>query len=196
MDLSIEGGFSNLVLAAQGVFRATMEALAHPGQAQAIGTDAAPPAPLTPDLGAMALTLCDHDTLVWLDPELRKSQQVTAWLAFHCGAPITDHIGEAAFALVTDSTLMPRLESMGQGTDEYPDRSTTVILAAGDAETAVKLKGPGINGDLRALLPLPNGDFLAQWADNRECFPRGIDLLLVRNGTVTGLPRTTRIDEA
>jgi alpha-D-ribose 1-methylphosphonate 5-triphosphate synthase subunit PhnH len=196
MDLSIEGGFSDLVLGAQGVFRATMDALARPGQPQGIGTDAAPPAPLTPELGAVALTLCDHDTLVWLDPALRASEAVTAWLAFHCGAPVTDNIAEAAFALVTDSKLMPRLETMAQGTDEYPDRSTTVVLAAGLAETAVVLKGPGINGELRTILPLPNSDFLAQWADNRARFPRGIDLLLVRNGTVIGLPRTTRISEA
>lgn len=196
MDLSIEGGFADIVLGAQGVFRATMEALARPGQPQGIGTDAAPPAPLTPELGAVALTLCDHDTLVWLDPTLRASEAVTAWLAFHCGAPITDDIGEAAFALVTDSSLVPRLDTMGQGADEYPDRSTTLVLAAGLAETAVVLKGPGINGELRTVLPLPNGDFLAQWAENRERFPRGIDLLLVRNGTVIGLPRTTRIDEA
>lgn len=196
MDLSIEGGFSDLVLGAQNVFRATMEALARPGQPQGIGTDAAPPAPMTPELGAMALTLCDHDTPVWLDPMLRTSEAVTAWIAFHCGAPITDDIGEAAFALVTDAARLPRLDAMGQGTDEYPDRSTTVVLAAGLAETAVVLKGPGINGELRTILPLPNSDFVAQWADNRARFPRGVDLLLVRNGTVIGLPRTTRISEA
>ncbi len=196
MDMSIEGGFSDLVLGAQNVFRATMEALARPGQPQGIGTDAAPPAPMTPELGAMALTLCDHDTPVWLDPVLRSSEAVTAWIAFHCGALITDDIGEAAFALVTDAARLPRLDAMGQGTDEYPDRSTTVVLAAGLTETAVVLKGPGINGELRTILPLPNGDFLAQWADNRARFPRGVDLLLVRNGTVIGLPRTTRISEA
>jgi alpha-D-ribose 1-methylphosphonate 5-triphosphate synthase subunit PhnH len=197
MDLSIEGGFSDLVLGAQGVFRATMDALARPGLPQGIGTDAAPPAPMSPELGAVALTLCDHDTLVWLDPELRKSEAVMAWLAFHCGAPLTTDIGEAAFALVTDAAaLLPRLEAMAQGTDEYPDRSTTVVLAAGMTERAVVLKGPGINGELRTVLPLPNGDFLAQWGENRERFPRGVDLLLVRNGTVTGLPRTTRISEA
>jgi alpha-D-ribose 1-methylphosphonate 5-triphosphate synthase subunit PhnH len=196
MDLSIEGGFSDLVLGAQSVFRATMEALARPGQVQGIGTDAAPPAPMSPELGAIALTLCDHDTPVWLDPELAGSEAVTAWLAFHCGAPLTTDPAEAAFALVTDSRLMPRLDTLAQGTDEYPDRSTTIVLAAGLAETAVVLRGPGINGELRTVLPLPNSDFLAQWAENRARFPRGIDLLLVRNGTVIGLPRTTRISEA
>ena len=35
-----------------------------------------------------------------------------------------------------------------------------------------------------------------QWAENRAHFPRGIDLLLVGDGMVTGLPRSTRIMEA
>jgi len=196
MDLSIEGGFADLVLGAQSVFRATMEALARPGLAQQIGSDAAPPAPLTPELGAIALTLCDNDTPVWLDPELAASPAVTAWLAFHCGAPLATSPAEAAFALVSDARLLPQLATLAQGTDEYPDRSTTLVLAAADAERTMLLRGPGIDGELRTALPLPGGDFLAQWDGNRAAFPRGIDLLLVRDGTVTGLPRTTRIAEA
>ncbi len=196
MDLSIEGGFADVVLGAQGVFRATMEALARPGRPQPIGTDAAPPAPLIPELGAIALTLCDGDTPVWLDPDLRRSEAVAAWLAFHCGCRLTDDPAEAHFALVTDAALLPRLDTLAQGTDEYPDRSTTLVLATGISETPVMLKGPGIKGELRTALPLPGGDFLAQWVDNRARFPRGIDLLLVSSGTVTGLPRTTRISEA
>jgi len=196
MDTTIEGGFADLVLGAQNVFRAVMDALARPGTVQSIASDAAPPAPLTPELGAVALTLCDHDTLVWLDPVLASSEAVTSWLAFHCGAPLTSEIGEAAFALVSDVALLPSLDSFGQGTDEYPDRSTTVVLAAAAAPRAVTLKGPGIKDRLTAELPLPGGDFIDQWAENRERFPRGVDLLLVRAGTVVGLPRTTRISEA
>ena len=196
METTIEGGFADLVLGAQNVFRAVMDALARPGTAQSIASDAAPPAPLTPELGAVALTLCDHDTLVWLDPTLAASEAVVKWLAFHCGAPLTADIGEAAFALVTDATQLPRLEAFGQGTDEYPDRSTTVVLAVGSAVRSVTLKGPGIKDQLTTELPLPGGDFVDQWAENRTRFPRGVDLLLVRDGTVVGLPRTTRISEA
>jgi alpha-D-ribose 1-methylphosphonate 5-triphosphate synthase subunit PhnH len=196
MDTTIEGGFADLVLGAQNVFRAVMEALARPGTQQSIASDASPPAPLKPELGAVALTLCDHDTLVWLDPVLAANEAVTAWLAFHCGAPITADVGEAAFALVSDVTLLPALDRFGQGTDEYPDRSTTVVLAAGADDRAVTLKGPGIKDQLATTLPLPGGDFIAQWAENRERSPRGVDLLLVRDGTVVGLPRTTRISEA
>lgn len=196
MDTTIEGGFADLVLGAQSVFRAVMEALSRPGTVQSIASDAAPPAPLTPELAALALTLCDHDTLVWLDPSLAASEAVVAWLAFHCGAPLTSNIGEAQFALVTDAAHLPRLEAFGQGTDEYPDRSTTVVLAVGSAAQPVTLKGPGIKDQLATKLPLPGGDFVAQWAENRTRFPRGVDLLLVRDGTVVGLPRTTRISEA
>jgi alpha-D-ribose 1-methylphosphonate 5-triphosphate synthase subunit PhnH len=196
MDTSIEGGFADVVFGAQSVFRAIMDGLARPGTVQSIAPDTAPPAPLKPELGAVALTLCDHDTPVWLDPALAASETVRAWLAFHCGAPITDNAGEAQFALVTDPSLLPQLEGFGQGTDEYPDRSTTVVLAAGAGTRAVTLRGPGINGQLDVALPLPAGDFIGQWAENRERFPRGIDLLLVRDGTLVVLPRTTRISEA
>lgn len=196
METTIEGGFADLVLGAQNVFRAVMDALARPGTAQSIASDAAPPAPLTRELGAVALTLCDHDTLVWLDPVLAANEAVTSWLAFHCGAPLTTDVGEAAFALVTDPSQLPRLDAFGQGTDECPDRSTTVVLAVGASAQTVTLKGPGIKDQLTTELPLPGGDFHAQWAENRTRFPRGVDLLLVRDGTVVGLPRTTRISEA
>jgi len=195
MDISIEGGFA-VVFGAQSVFRAIMDGLARPGTVQPIASDAAPPAPLTPELGAVALTLCDHDTPVWLDATLAANEVVRAWLAFHCGAPITENAGEAQFALVTDASLLPQLQSFGQGTDEYPDRSTTIVLAAGETTHAVTLKGPGIKDQLTTSLPLPGGDFIDQWAENRERFPRGIDLLLVRDDTLVALPRTTRISEA
>lgn len=196
MDTSIEGGFADVVFGAQSVFRAIMDGLARPGTVQSIASDAAPPTPLTAELGAVALTLCDHDTSVWLDPSLAASDAVRAWLAFHCGAPITTNPAEAQFALVSEASLLPQLQSFGQGTDEYPDRSTTVVLAAGEASSAVTLKGPGIKDQLTTSLPLPGGDFVDQWAENRERFPRGVDLLLVRAGTLVALPRTTLISEA
>ncbi|MEO8526725.1 MAG: phosphonate C-P lyase system protein PhnH, partial [Caldimonas sp.] len=80
---------------------------------------------------------------------------------------------------------------------EYPDRSTTVAvtLPALDGGRALTLRGPGIK-DSRTIAPagLPD-DFIAQWRANRAPFPRGVDLLLVANGHMLGLPRTTRITE-
>ncbi len=196
MDLSIEGGFADPVFGAQSVFRATMDGLARPGSVQSLEADVSPPAPLTPELGAVALTLCDHDTPLWLDPELAASTYVTGWLAFHCGAPITADPAVAQFALVSHPRHLPRLGMFGQGTDEYPDRSTTIVLAATGEPRGVTLRGPGIKGELSVALPLPSDNFAGQWAENRQRFPRGIDLLLVRDGTLVGLPRTTRLSEA
>lgn len=196
MDLSIEGGFSDSVLGAQGVFRALMDALSRPGIARPLPFDVTPPEPLSAELGAVALTLCDHDTPIWLDPVLAAAPGVADWLRFQCGAPIVADPGAAQFALVSDMALLPRLEAFGQGSDEYPDRSATLVLDAILPTRPLRLTGPGIKGELEVALPLPGGDFLAQWAENRDRFPRGIDLVIVGHGAVTGLPRTTRISEA
>lgn len=196
MDMSIEGGFADPVIAAQGVFRAAMEALARPGTPQSIATDANPPAPLTAELGALALTLLDADASVWLDPSLAAAPEIAAWLRFQTGVTLTTDPAAASFALIADPALLPPLDCFGQGSDEYPDRSTTLLVAATAPALAVTLRGPGINGQLDTKLPLPGADFLAQWAENRARFPRGVDLILAGHGQVIGLPRTTRISEA
>lgn len=196
MDLSIEGGFADSVFGAQAVFRAIMDALSRPGAPRTFQHEISPPAPLGPGLGAVALTLCDHDSPVWLDTTLAKAPALADWLRFHTGAPLVADSHRAQFAVVCDPAALPPISSFAQGTDEYPDRSTTIILAATGPVRPVRLSGPGIPDRLDTYLPLPTGDFLVQWAENRARFPRGIDLLLVSDGSVTGLPRTTRILEA
>ncbi len=55
------------------------------------------------------------------------------------------------------------------------------------------LKGPGIDGE-RALHVegLPQ-DFIQQWRENGAQYPLGVDLVLVSDGAVAALPRTTRV---
>jgi alpha-D-ribose 1-methylphosphonate 5-triphosphate synthase subunit PhnH len=192
---TLEGGFAEPVFGAQTTFRALMDALANPGQIQPLSAPLHAPAGLAPELAAIALTMCDHDTSVWLDPALIESEAVVAWLRFHTATPLTTDPSRPQFALVSGPTALPPLAQFDLGTDEYPDRSTTIALSVpsltGGAE--VVLRGPGINDHWHvAPMGLPD-DFLAQWADNRALFPRGVDLLLVAGGQVLGLPRTTRI---
>ena len=97
---AIEGGFGDLVLDGQKVFRATMDALANPGTIRSLGATAQPPAPLTQELAAIALTLCDHDSPVWLDATLAVEPVVADWLRFHTGAPIVTEPADAMFAFV------------------------------------------------------------------------------------------------
>jgi alpha-D-ribose 1-methylphosphonate 5-triphosphate synthase subunit PhnH len=197
MDSVLDGGFADPVLQSQTVFRAIMDALANPGTIQKVNSAVSIPQPLTAELASVALTLCDHDTNIWLDPKLTAQLAVLEYLGFHSGAPVVQERGRAAFAFATGAEQLPAFAQFNLGTQEYPDRSTTIVLAVasltGGAELSVR--GPGIKGHGHiSPVGLP-GDFLAQWADNRELFPRGIDLLLVAPGAVMGLPRTTRIGE-
>lgn len=190
-----EGGFSDPVDAAQTVFRALMDAMARPGSIHIVPDVTAPPAPLIASASALIATLADADTPVWLDPALTKSPAVRDWIVFHTGAPITTHQSEAAFAVVAAPEKLSALNGFALGSQEFPDRSTTVILQVTTlAEGApLTLEGPGIKG--RALLspdPMPQ-HFARQWAANRQAFPRGIDLILAAPGCVAALPRSTRL---
>ncbi len=195
IETTLAGGFAEPVFGAQETFRALMDALANPGQVQALSAPLETPDGLAPELAAVALTLCDHDTNVWLDPDLMETPAVLAWLRFHTAAPLTTDPSRAQFALVSSADALPAFEQFALGIDEYPDRSTTIALRVpsltGGAD--LTLRGPGINDHWHIA---PQGlppDFLTQWANNREQFPRGIDLLLFSGAQVLGLPRSTRI---
>jgi alpha-D-ribose 1-methylphosphonate 5-triphosphate synthase subunit PhnH len=194
MQSQVEGGFAEPVFEAQSAFRAIMEALSRPGLIQPLRAEVMPPAPLPRGVAAVALTLCDHDTPVWLDPVLAASDAVAGWLRFHTGAPLVSAPGDAQFALATALEHLPPLADFGQGSDEYPDRSTTLVVAPG-APKSWRLAGPGIKHSLVAELGIADPGFAAQWLENRARFPRGIDLLLAADDRITGLPRTTRLTE-
>lgn len=187
--------FPDPVLDAQSVFRAVMDGLSRPGLVQTFVMPVQAPAPLTPELAALALTLFDPDTKIWLDEPLSAVPDIAQWLAFHTGAPLADAPEEADFALVADARRLPPLAGFALGSSEYPDRSTTLVMQmeALSGGVPLQLVGPGIKEAVEiAPLGLP-GDFSAQWTDNRAAFPRGVDLLLVANGQLIGLPRTARI---
>lgn len=194
MDV-IDGGFAAPVFDAQFVFRAVMDAMARPGTVQPVHALAQPPAPLSPTAGAVALTLCDHDTPLWLDTGLQVSAAVKSWLGFHTGAPHAGTPADAHFALVANPANLIALENFAQGTQEYPDRSTTLILQVESltSGTPLRLEGPGIETFASiAPTPLPR-HFVEQWKQNGARFPRGVDLILAAPDGIACLPRTTRI---
>jgi alpha-D-ribose 1-methylphosphonate 5-triphosphate synthase subunit PhnH len=125
---TIDGGFANPVFDAQAIFKAVMDAMARPGTIMPVKTLARPPEPLSATAAAVALTLCDHDTPLWLDSRLAESAAVYSWLGFHTGAPLVEVPGQAAFALAASPARLPPLANFAQGSQEYPDRSTTIVL--------------------------------------------------------------------
>ncbi|OMQ41554.1 phosphonate C-P lyase system protein PhnH [Ensifer sp. 1H6] len=188
------GAFADPVFSAQSVFKSLMDGFARPGQIIRLEASSIPPAPMGAAAGAVALTLCDHDTAVWLTPALGKSA-VPQWIAFHTGAPVTDTKTDARFAFVEKGAPVPGFDQFSLGTQEYPDRSTTLVieieaLTGGEPLTA---HGPGIKDDITiAVRGLPEV-FLDFWSANRAIFPRGIDLVLTSGDSVLCLPRTTRL---
>jgi alpha-D-ribose 1-methylphosphonate 5-triphosphate synthase subunit PhnH len=89
------------------------------------------------------------------------------------------------------------LDEFAQGSLDYPDRSTTLLVEVAEleAQAGFTFEGPGIGGrrSLRAQ-PLPS-DFSRQWRANRSRYPRGIDLVLCCGTRFAALPRSVRIVE-
>jgi alpha-D-ribose 1-methylphosphonate 5-triphosphate synthase subunit PhnH len=190
----LSAGFTDKVLSAQSTFRSVMEAMARPGSVQRVAAEVGAAAGLMPAVAAIALTLCDHDTPVWLDPQL-EAKGVAEWLKFHTGAPVTAASADASFALVTDAAALPALDSFALGSSEYPDRSTTVILQVESLSggRAYDLRGPGIDGVATLNATIAPDDLFERLAVNASLFPRGIDVVLVHGDALVAIPRTTRL---
>src|SRR4051794_27133895 len=144
---SVSRGFADPVLDAQSVFRTVMMALARPGTiADLAGGRIWAPAPPTTALAAIGLSLCGHETPVWLDAALSAEPDVASFIKFQTGASLAGDPAKAGFAFAIDMESLPPLSAFAQGSDDYPDRSTTLVLAVaalGRGRNAI-LAGPGI----------------------------------------------------
>jgi alpha-D-ribose 1-methylphosphonate 5-triphosphate synthase subunit PhnH len=189
----VAAAFSDPVMAAQATFRAVLDATARPGTIARVTQPLT--APLSLGAAAIALTLCDNDTPVWLDAPLRAAPAVGEWLRFHTGARMTEEAVSAAFAFVSDASALPPLDGFHLGTLEYPDRSTTIVVqVASFAEGApFALTGPGIREPRAVQIASLPADIMERLAANRRLFPRGVDLLLVAGSDIMALPRTTQV---
>ena len=195
---AVDGRFADPVMDAHAVFRAVMAALAEPGTIHDLAPDIAPPAGLGPAVAAVLLTLSDSHTSVWLAGDPAAGRGLADWLAFQTGAPVTGERGEAVFAVFPESGGFDGLAGFALGTDDYPDRSATLIVAVDTLRDGppLTLAGPGIRDKARlAPGPLPAG-FVESWAENRALFPRGVDIIFAAGREIAALPRTTEIGEA
>jgi alpha-D-ribose 1-methylphosphonate 5-triphosphate synthase subunit PhnH len=138
-------------------------------------------------------SLADYETPIWLDDKC-SVPAVKDWIRFHTGAPVVADKHAAAFALIAGPDRMPDFTQFALGSEEYPDRSTTLIVQIERfSGPTIHIAGPGIKGRRSfAAEPLPD-DFAARLSANRELFPRGVDLVLSAGDEVLALPRSVQI---
>jgi alpha-D-ribose 1-methylphosphonate 5-triphosphate synthase subunit PhnH len=191
----LPAGFADKVLSAQSTFRSVMDAMARPGTVQQVVASAGTPGPMMRGTAAIALTLFDHDTPIWLDARMSETSEVARWLKFHSGAPVLDDPSVCHFALIGNGSALPDLSRFSFGTNEYPDRSTTLILQVDSLKhgSALELRGPGIDGTALLCAMIEPADLFERLAVNETLFPRGIDVVLVSGEAIVAIPRTTRL---
>jgi alpha-D-ribose 1-methylphosphonate 5-triphosphate synthase subunit PhnH len=190
MNAHLHAGFAEPVPDAQTCFRAVLDAMSHPGRIASVSGVTAP-APLSNAAGAVLLTLVDHETPLWLDPD---SGPARGWIEFHCGTTIVSEQDGCAFALAMS---LPSLDRLPAGTHESPETSATVIcqVAGFGTSRAFRLSGPGLREPVVLTVGGLPRDFVSIWRRNHGLFPRGIDLILCAGDRLTALPRTVMVEE-
>ncbi len=175
----------------QRVFRLVLEAMSRPGRLITVDAPEGSETTLNAATVAVARTLLDDSTPVWIDPGL-ADDTVLEFLRFYCGCPITTDPEEAAFAFAAGGVLV--LDRFSVGDDEFPEASTTVVLQVERLTIGsdVVLAGPGIDGTVGIADPGLPTDFWTQWAVLAPLYPCGIDIILTAGDTLCGLPRTVR----
>jgi alpha-D-ribose 1-methylphosphonate 5-triphosphate synthase subunit PhnH len=186
----LQPAFTDPVLEAQRSFRAALKAFAGPGLIQTLHATPSLEG-LAPATYALCLALLDVDTPLWLAPSF-DTPLIRANLAFHCGCPLTANREDARFALLTAEDLLD-LSGFDPGNDRYPDQSCTLLvqLPSLDGGAGLAWRGPGIETEHGVALPMAEGFWRER--EQRNEFPRGLDLLFAAGQDLIGLPRSTRI---
>lgn len=187
----------------QRLFRQILGAISEPGTLTTLALPAPPSDALGAALWGVVLTLCDLETRVWIAADLDSSALREA-LTFYTGARITDDPASADFALLTHESFDPQTP-FAVGSDTYPDRGTTLLVAverlendtngADEADHGWRLSGPGIAES--RVLDIGDGAgcraLMTRLAGNRASFPQGLDAIFGCGAQLAAIPRSTRI---
>jgi alpha-D-ribose 1-methylphosphonate 5-triphosphate synthase subunit PhnH len=176
------------------IFRAILDAFAKPGNPVSLPAVSDCPQGLHAAAMGIALALCDYQTSIWFSPSI-DCPELRNFLRFHTGAAVVTNAAEAGFAFVESGEFGRYFSQFNKGTDEYPDRSATVIVqaAAFDAPLRVKLEGPGTK---RSPTLAVEGFGHSEWKllmEDRILFPLGVDVAFVVGEKLVTVPRSSRI---
>jgi len=179
---------------AQQLFRAILDAAAHPGRIVSLPAAPAGPGTMSAAAAAYLLTLADRDTPVWLAEPFDRPE-IRDFLRFHAGAAIVLQRAEAAFAVLAADT--PGLfDDFNLGTDAYPDRSATLIVdvPALTGGPTRQWRGPGIDGRAAVAIAGLSDAFWPDWVANHGLFPCGVDIVFTAGSALCALPRSVTVE--
>jgi alpha-D-ribose 1-methylphosphonate 5-triphosphate synthase subunit PhnH len=188
-----ETGFTDAAIDSAHAFRIIMQVMARPGVPVGLEATLEAPAPLHVTSAAVALTLCDFQTLIWLSPSLRNERTIH-YLRFHTGAPIAERIEDAHFAFLDAVEERTPASLFAQGTHEYPDRSATLVIQTAQFNRRdVVLTGPGIKGTVGFGAEGLGQEFWVSMAENHQRFPVGVDVIFAGLQSLAAVPRSTAV---
>lgn len=190
----LQKGFVDPVDGAGQTFRVILDVLSRPGSVADIQGPAETPDALSDAASAVLLTMADYVTPVWLDAPL-ATDSARAYIQFHTSAPIAKAPGEAAFAVLSMNSTDFNVEIYNPGTQQYPDRSTTLITEVKSFEQGpvVELQGPGIDGSTQFQVDGLPENFWTEMQKNNAQFPLGVDVIFAAPGKLAALPRSAQI---
>jgi alpha-D-ribose 1-methylphosphonate 5-triphosphate synthase subunit PhnH len=175
-------------------FRGILSAMSRPGTIVPFLQPFVLPLPFFPGTAAVAITLCDYLTPIWLAQELDQSE-LRKSLQFHTGAPLAKQPGDAAFVFLDALAGRIALQSCSRGTHEYPDRSATAVIQVPTLSTSgpVEFSGPGLKSPVRLHAEGLGADFWRSVMENNAGYPIGVDLIFVSPHAIAACPRSVRV---
>lgn len=219
---AIAAGFGDTIHDSQYCFRELLTAMSQPGTlvelnlAQGFGG-------MMPASTQVLLALADNSTPVWLSNAFASDIAIKENLNFHLGCailssqkgaePLSEIQQKPSFGVISQQDMANfdwSQTSFYVGCEEYPDRSTTVIvevaglstvpcsLSESDAESPVvlRLSGPGIEHEARVVVQSLSPTAISAMLSQRKThkFPLGLDFILVSGEQVVALPRSTTVE--
>lgn len=201
----IAAGFSDAVHDSQHCFRKLLTAMSEPGTLVELNLMAGFGS-MMPASTQVLLALADNSTPLWLSKQFESDVAVLENLNFHLGCSIVTQQQQANFALIAAQDVSEfdwQMAQFDMGSEEYPDRSTTVIVEVKGLlaqpslfSTTLKLSGPGIKSDSILSIELLSPSVLQAILLLRQSshFPLGLDFIFVSEQKIVALPRSTTVE--
>ena len=194
----ITSAFTDAVHDSQLCFRRLLKAMSEPGtqveldRCHGFGT-------MMPATSQVLLAMADNSTPLWLSQSFLQDNAATKNIHFHTGASTNATPDNASFAAIA-LTDMPTIKLdelvFNVGNEEYPDRSTTLVIETDSLSSGqqFKLTGPGIKDERRIQLGELSSEVKNTLLAQGEAFPLGLDLIFVSGEQVVAIPRSTSVE--